>query len=308
MAIGFGSQVRTLHAAAVHDGQGRAHRAQEHGRARRARRRARRVHRGVPARKPRASATDREANEGATASGERRRADRRAHGGTSRSCRKRQRSPYPSGFRADDDDGGARSSRSPTTKRGARSLPGEGELRRDAAHYPLYGRVVAKRGPFLVIQTPYGSAQALVRPEKLSPRRSRAVPRSSTSPTTSRVAGRCSDAHRRADRARPMRYEHLGKALLPPPDKWHGLTDVEKRYRERYVDLFANPEVAAGVPRAQPDRARRCAASSTRATSSRSRRRSCIRCSAARRREPFQHAPQRARHPAVTCASRPSCT
>jgi lysyl-tRNA synthetase class 2 len=35
----------------------------------------------------------------------------------------------------------------------------------------------------------------------------------------------------------------LAKALLPPPEKWHGLTDVDLRYRQRYVDLFANPEV-----------------------------------------------------------------
>jgi len=35
----------------------------------------------------------------------------------------------------------------------------------------------------------------------------------------------------------------LAKALLPPPEKWHGLQDVEARYRQRYVDLFANPEV-----------------------------------------------------------------
>ncbi len=35
----------------------------------------------------------------------------------------------------------------------------------------------------------------------------------------------------------------LTKALQPPPEKWHGLTDVEIRYRRRYVDLFANPEV-----------------------------------------------------------------
>ncbi|HTU63061.1 MAG TPA: hypothetical protein VMF89_31590, partial [Polyangiales bacterium] len=41
------------------------------------------------------------------------------------------------------------------------ALPGEGELPQDAASYPLYGRVMAKRGPFLVIQTPYGSAQTL---------------------------------------------------------------------------------------------------------------------------------------------------
>ena len=37
-------------------------------------------------------------------------------------------------------------------------------------------------------------------------------------------------------------YEILTKSLLPLPDKWHGLTDVEKRYRQRYVDLIVNPE------------------------------------------------------------------
>ncbi len=35
----------------------------------------------------------------------------------------------------------------------------------------------------------------------------------------------------------------LTKSLLPPPEKWHGLTDVDLRYRRRYVDLFTNPEV-----------------------------------------------------------------
>jgi lysyl-tRNA synthetase class 2 len=35
----------------------------------------------------------------------------------------------------------------------------------------------------------------------------------------------------------------LSKSLTPPPEKWHGLTDVETRYRQRYVDLAANPEV-----------------------------------------------------------------
>ncbi|XP_024986972.1 lysine--tRNA ligase, chloroplastic/mitochondrial isoform X2 [Cynara cardunculus var. scolymus] len=36
----------------------------------------------------------------------------------------------------------------------------------------------------------------------------------------------------------------LTKSLLPLPDKFHGLTDVDKRYRQRYVDMIANPEVA----------------------------------------------------------------
>ncbi|MBE7385314.1 MAG: lysine--tRNA ligase [Leptolyngbya sp. SIO1E4] len=38
-------------------------------------------------------------------------------------------------------------------------------------------------------------------------------------------------------------YALLTKALLPLPDKWHGLTDIAKRYRQRYVDLIVNPEV-----------------------------------------------------------------
>ncbi len=37
----------------------------------------------------------------------------------------------------------------------------------------------------------------------------------------------------------------LSKDLLPLPEKWHGLTDVELRYRQRYVDLVMNPEVRA---------------------------------------------------------------
>lgn len=35
----------------------------------------------------------------------------------------------------------------------------------------------------------------------------------------------------------------LSKALRPLPEKWHGLTDVETRYRQRYVDLIANPQI-----------------------------------------------------------------
>jgi lysyl-tRNA synthetase class 2 len=37
----------------------------------------------------------------------------------------------------------------------------------------------------------------------------------------------------------------LSKSLFPLPEKWHGLTDKEERYRKRYLDLIANPEVKA---------------------------------------------------------------
>ena len=36
---------------------------------------------------------------------------------------------------------------------------------------------------------------------------------------------------------------HLSKNLLPLPEKWHGLTDIEMRFRQRYVDLIMNPQV-----------------------------------------------------------------
>src|SRR5439155_1075607 len=39
------------------------------------------------------------------------------------------------------------------------------------------------------------------------------------------------------------RLQFLAKALLPLPEKWHGLTDVQIRYRQRYLDLMVNPEV-----------------------------------------------------------------
>jgi lysyl-tRNA synthetase, class II len=38
-------------------------------------------------------------------------------------------------------------------------------------------------------------------------------------------------------------FSMLSKALTPPPEKWHGLADVETRYRQRYADLIANEEV-----------------------------------------------------------------
>ncbi len=37
-------------------------------------------------------------------------------------------------------------------------------------------------------------------------------------------------------------WRFLGKALRPLPEKWHGLRDVETRFRQRYVDLIVNPE------------------------------------------------------------------
>ena len=40
-----------------------------------------------------------------------------------------------------------------------------------------------------------------------------------------------------------VKMEMLSKSLRPLPEKWHGLKDIETRYRQRYVDLIVNPEV-----------------------------------------------------------------
>ena len=122
-------------------------------------------------------------------------------------------------------------------------LPLEDELADDAPHLPLFGRVIAKRGPFLVIRTPHGDAQALIRPDSLS-ERDGALLKLLDLADHVLVEGPLIRTKTGALAVSARRYDHLGKALLPPPAKWHGLKDVEKRYRERYVDLFANPAVA----------------------------------------------------------------
>ncbi len=43
---------------------------------------------------------------------------------------------------------------------------------------------------------------------------------------------------------RVERFAVLAKALRPPPDKHHGLSDVETRYRQRELDLIANEEAS----------------------------------------------------------------
>jgi lysyl-tRNA synthetase class 2 len=37
-------------------------------------------------------------------------------------------------------------------------------------------------------------------------------------------------------------WNMLSKSLQPLPDKWHGLADIEKRYRQRYLDLIVSPQ------------------------------------------------------------------
>ena len=100
-------------------------------------------------------------------------------------------------------------------------------------------------------------------------------------------------------------FELLAKSLRPPPDKFHGLQDVETRFRHRELDLIANEESRARV-HARSRIVARSAPTSTSKGSSRSRRRCCSRSKAARWRG--RSSPITTRSTATsTCASPPSC-
>ena len=88
-------------------------------------------------------------------------------------------------------------------------------------------------------------------------------------------------------------FSLLAKALRPPPAKWHGLKDLETRYRQRYVDLIVNAG-SAGRSSCARGSSRRSAAFSTSAASWRWRRRSSSRSTAG---------PSRGRSPRTTTRS-----
>ena len=123
------------------------------------------------------------------------------------------------------------------------ALPEESDLSGDEESRTLYGRVVGKRGPFLVLRTPGGDVQALVRKDAL-PEEQAAQLKAVDLADHVFVEGPAIKTRTGALAISARRYGHVGKAMLPPPAKFHGLKDVEKRYRERYVDLFSNPDVA----------------------------------------------------------------
>ncbi|MEN6568341.1 MAG: lysine--tRNA ligase [Veillonellales bacterium] len=57
------------------------------------------------------------------------------------------------------------------------------------------------------------------------------------------VEGAVFRTHRGEISVKIAKFEILAKSLRPLPEKWHGLKDVELRYRQRYLDLIVNPEV-----------------------------------------------------------------
>jgi len=104
----------------------------------------------------------------------------------------------------------------------------------------IAGRIMAKRGPFLVIQDVSGRIQAYAEKGVQADLKERYQ-----GLDIGDIIGVTGQLHLsgKGDLYVNMEeYQLLTKALRPLPEKFHGLTDQETRYRQRYVDLIVNEE------------------------------------------------------------------
>jgi len=113
-------------------------------------------------------------------------------------------------------------------------------------HTSVAGRLIAKRDQgkmaFLVIRDATGDLQLFVRSNDLSEDEF-AKAMSFGVGDWIYAEGIVLRTRRGELSIQPTRLELLSKAVRPLPEKYHGLTDIETRYRQRYVDLIVNPEV-----------------------------------------------------------------
>jgi len=104
----------------------------------------------------------------------------------------------------------------------------------------IAGRVMAKRGPFIVIQDMSGRIQAYA--PKEAQKRLKAEYKGLDIGDIIGVKGLLHRSHKGDLFVNMNEFQLLTKALRPLPEKFHGLTDQELRYRQRYVDLIVNQD------------------------------------------------------------------
>ncbi|RTR34987.1 lysine--tRNA ligase [Shewanella atlantica] len=104
----------------------------------------------------------------------------------------------------------------------------------------IAGRIMAKRGPFLVIQDVSGRIQAYA--GKDVQKELKAKFQGLDIGDIIGVTGQLHLSGKGDLYVNMEDYELLTKALRPLPEKFHGLTDQETRYRQRYIDLIVNEE------------------------------------------------------------------
>lgn len=109
------------------------------------------------------------------------------------------------------------------------------------------GRIVAKRehggAAFFDVQDETGKIQVLMKRDTLGPEQYEAMLATADIGDFLGTTGILFETKRGEKTLEAKQLRMLGKSLLPLPEKWHGLQDVEERFRKRYLDLIMNKEV-----------------------------------------------------------------
>lgn len=120
------------------------------------------------------------------------------------------------------------------------------ELAEKETEVKMAGRLMAIRGHgktcFMDMQDRTGRLQVYVRKDVIGEENYALIKLLDLGDTVG-VTGTIFRTHMGEISIKATAVEMLSKALRPLPEKWHGLKDVELRYRQRYVDLIVNPEV-----------------------------------------------------------------
>ena len=119
------------------------------------------------------------------------------------------------------------------------------ELADKAVNVKIAGRIMTKRrqgkAGFMHIQDLDGKIQIYVRKDEIGEEQYEIFKKSDIGDIVG-IEGQVMKTDHGELSVRAKVYTHLSKSLRPLPEKFHGLQDVEERYRRRYVDLIMNPE------------------------------------------------------------------
>lgn len=120
------------------------------------------------------------------------------------------------------------------------------ELEKNETHVRIAGRIMIRRGQgktaFCVLRDQSGDIQVYFKRDEL-PEKEWALFKLVDIGDILGIEGTVFTTHTGELTVRVLHFTMLSKSLRPLPEKWHGLTDKEQRYRQRYLDLIMNPEV-----------------------------------------------------------------
>src|SRR5574344_495997 len=119
------------------------------------------------------------------------------------------------------------------------------ELEEKDIEVTVAGRIMTKRGKgkagFMHIQDKFGQIQIYVKLDNVGEDTYELFNEADLGDIVG-IKGKIFRTHMGELSVKAFTYTHLVKALRPLPEKYHGLTDVEERFRRRYVDLIMNED------------------------------------------------------------------